>query len=179
MNSTKPRTQFAIQSRILHWLMAAMILAMLFIGVSMLASLADYRWLVAIHRPLGIAILILAVIRLMNRKLTKLPAFPPTMSPMERFRLLLGEAALRPNDCDAAHWLGYALGRSLSHLDVRIGGSAAHPAAASDAVRLPATLPYDPRLPSLCDDPRACWRGAFPHAHRSRSPPEPNGHLAD
>ena len=33
MNSTKPRTQFAIQSRILHWLMAAMILAMLFIGV--------------------------------------------------------------------------------------------------------------------------------------------------
>jgi cytochrome b561 len=70
MNSTKPRTQFAIQSRILHWRMAAMILAMLFIGVSMLASLADYRWLVAIHRPLGIAILILAVIRLMKCSLS-------------------------------------------------------------------------------------------------------------
>ncbi len=32
-------TQFALQSRILHWLMAAMLLAMLFIGVTMVASL--------------------------------------------------------------------------------------------------------------------------------------------
>ena len=39
MNTPKPRTQFALQSRILHWLMAAMLLAMLFIGVTMVASL--------------------------------------------------------------------------------------------------------------------------------------------
>lgn len=43
MNTPKPRTQFALQSRILHWLMAAMLLAMLFIGVSMVASLGDYH----------------------------------------------------------------------------------------------------------------------------------------
>lgn len=85
MKSEKPRTQFAIQSRLLHWLMALMILSMLFIGVAMVASLADYAWLVAIHRPLGIAILILAIVRLANRLLTKLPPFPATMSPMERF----------------------------------------------------------------------------------------------
>lgn len=84
MNSSGPRPQFALQSRILHWLMAVMILAMLFIGVAMVASLADYRWLVAIHRPLGMAILILAIIRLINRRLTKLPPFLPTMSPLER-----------------------------------------------------------------------------------------------
>jgi cytochrome b561 len=32
--------------------MAAMILTMLFIGVAMVASLADYHLLVSIHRPL-------------------------------------------------------------------------------------------------------------------------------
>ena len=168
MNSTKPRTQFAIQSRILHWLMAAMILAILFIGVSMVASLADYRRdsSAARHRnshPRGDP-----SHESKAYEAACLPAHDVADGALPR--LLLGEAALRPNDCDAAHWLGYALGRSLSHPDVRIGASAAHPAAASDAVRLPATLPYDPR---------AFWRGAFPHAHRSRSPPEPNGHLAD
>ena len=79
-----PRPRFAILFRILHWLMAVMILAMLFIGVSMVASLADYSRLVAIHRPLGMAVLVLAIIRLINRRLTKLPPFPPTMSGTER-----------------------------------------------------------------------------------------------
>jgi cytochrome b561 len=77
-------TQFALLSRILHWLMAAMLLAMLFIGVAMVASLGNYHRLVAIHRPLGIMILILAAIRLVNRMCTTLPPFPPTMSPLER-----------------------------------------------------------------------------------------------
>jgi cytochrome b561 len=74
------RPKFAIQSRILHWLMAAMLLAMLFIGVSMVASLGNYHRLVVVHRPLGIMILVLAIIRLINRRLTTLPPFPPTMS---------------------------------------------------------------------------------------------------
>lgn len=77
-------SQFAYQSRILHWLMAAMLLTMLFIGVTMVASLGDYRKLVAIHRPLGIMILILAIIRLINRRFTTLPPFPPTMAQWER-----------------------------------------------------------------------------------------------
>ena len=84
MESTRNPTRFALQSRVLHWLMAAMLLAMLFIGVSMVTSLASYARLVAIHRPLGIAILILAVVRIANRMLTTLPPFPPTMSPLER-----------------------------------------------------------------------------------------------
>jgi cytochrome b561 len=80
-----PRTQFALQSRILHWLMAAMLLTMLFIGVTMVASLGNYHALVAVHRPLGILILILAVVRLVNRIFTALPPFPPTMSRRERW----------------------------------------------------------------------------------------------
>ena len=84
MVTENPRTQFALFSRILHWLMAAMLLTMLFIGVTMVASLRYYHALVAVHRPLGILILILAVIRLFNRIFTTLPPFPPAMSPQER-----------------------------------------------------------------------------------------------
>lgn len=76
--------KFAIQSRILHWLMAVMLLSMLFIGVTMVASLGNYHRLVAIHRPLGILILILAIVRIINRKFSTLPPFPATMSARER-----------------------------------------------------------------------------------------------
>ena len=59
---TKSPIQFALPSRILHWLMAACLLAMLFIGVAMVASLGDYHTLLGIHRPLGILILLLTPI---------------------------------------------------------------------------------------------------------------------
>jgi cytochrome b561 len=85
MSTTKNPTQFALLSRLLHWLMAALLLAMLFIGVSMVASLGSYHTLVTIHRPLGILILLLAAIRLATRMFTVLPAFPPTMPQSERF----------------------------------------------------------------------------------------------
>src|SRR5277367_83446 len=75
---------FPVLMRILHWLMAAMVLTMLGIGVAMVASLGDYHRLVSIHRPLGIAILILVVIRFVNRQFSTLPPFPPTMSSQER-----------------------------------------------------------------------------------------------
>ncbi len=38
---SKNPTQYAWLSRILHWLMAAMLLTMLFIGVAMVASIGD------------------------------------------------------------------------------------------------------------------------------------------
>jgi cytochrome b561 len=81
---TTERTQFTSLMRLLHWLMAAMVLTMLGIGVAMVASLGDYHLLVSIHRPLGIGILILVVIRLGTRLSSTLPPFPATMSPQER-----------------------------------------------------------------------------------------------
>ncbi|MGA2428447.1 MAG: cytochrome b/b6 domain-containing protein [Candidatus Acidiferrum sp.] len=79
------QTQFTFLMRVLHWLMAAMVLTMLGIGVAMVASLGDYHYLVSVHRPLGIAILILVVIRFVNRQFSTLPPFPATMSSHERF----------------------------------------------------------------------------------------------
>jgi cytochrome b561 len=78
-------SQFTVLMRVLHWLMAAMVLTMLGIGVAMVASLGDYHCLVSIHRPLGITILILVVIRFVNRQFSTLPPFPATMSSQERF----------------------------------------------------------------------------------------------
>lgn len=79
-----PGQQFAVFSRLLHWTMAAMVLTMLCIGMAMVASLASYHVLVSIHRPLGIAILILVVVRFVNRLVNPPPPFPATMSGMER-----------------------------------------------------------------------------------------------
>jgi cytochrome b561 len=74
--------------------MAGMLLAMLFIGVTMIASLGDYHTLVAIHRPLGIMVLVLAVVRLINRMFTQLPPFPSTMSRRERWIATASERLL-------------------------------------------------------------------------------------
>src|SRR5271169_1564227 len=88
------RRQFTAFSRLLHWTMAAMVLTMFGIGVAMVASLADYHVLVSIHRPLGIAILILVVVRFGNRLLSRLPPFPPTMSSRERLAATVSEYTL-------------------------------------------------------------------------------------
>src|SRR5580692_885919 len=94
MSTTKNPAQFALLSRILHWLMAALLIAMLFIGVAMVASLGDYHRLLTIHRPLGILILMLAAVRLVTRMFTGLPPFPPSMPQSERFVAKVSERLL-------------------------------------------------------------------------------------
>lgn len=82
--TTTASARFALPSRILHWLMAPMVIAQLLIGVTMIASLTYYPLLLAIHRPLGMLILVFAVVRLVNRLTHRLPPFLATMSPLER-----------------------------------------------------------------------------------------------
>lgn len=86
--------QFPGSMRFLHWLMAALVLTMLGIGVSMVASLGDYHELVSIHRPLGILILLLVVIRYINRRLSKVPPLPPDFPSKERFVAAASEVLL-------------------------------------------------------------------------------------
>jgi cytochrome b561 len=93
-NTTTEPQQFPGLMKLLHWLMAAMVLTMLCIGVAMVASLSDYHRLVSLHRPLGISILILVIIRFLNRQLSTLPAFPPTMSSQERLAAHASEILL-------------------------------------------------------------------------------------
>jgi cytochrome b561 len=86
--------QFAAFSRVLHWTMAVMVLTMLCIGVAMVVSLGEYHVLVSIHRPLGIAILILVVVRFVNRLVNPPPPFPATMSREERLAATASELAM-------------------------------------------------------------------------------------
>ena len=83
--TTAERRQFTVSMRFLHWLTAALVLTMLGIGVAMVASLGSYHALVSLHRPLGILILLVVVIRYVNRRFSALPLFPETMSAQERF----------------------------------------------------------------------------------------------
>lgn len=76
--------RFALPSRVLHWLMAPMVIAQLLIGVTMVATLSLYPLLLAIHRPLGLSILAFALVRLGNRLRHRPPPFLATMSKTER-----------------------------------------------------------------------------------------------
>ena len=55
--------RFNLLAQLLHWTMASAILAMLFIGVAMMTSLTWRPRLLDLHQPLGIAILLLAIVR--------------------------------------------------------------------------------------------------------------------
>jgi len=114
--------------------MAAMLLAMLFIGVTMVASLGDYHKLVAIHRPLGIMILILAIIRLINRMFTTLPPFPPTMSQRER------------RIASASERLLYTLMLALPLVGWGMLSAGHYPIVMFGPVHLPPILPANPLL---------------------------------
>jgi cytochrome b561 len=126
--------QFRLFSRILHWVMAAMLLTMLFIGVAMVASIGNYHRLVALHRPLGIAILILAVVRLINRKLTTLPPFLPTMSQRGRWFVSVSEKLL------------YALMFALPLVGWGMLSAGHYPIVMFGPVYLPPILPANPIL---------------------------------
>jgi cytochrome b561 len=134
MSTTKNPVQFAFLSRILHWLMAAFLIAMLFIGVSMVASLGDYHKLLAIHRPLGILILILAAIRLITRLLTKAPALPSNISQPERLVIKLSEFLL------------YALFIALPLVGWAMLSAGHYPIVMFGSVHLPPILPAKPEL---------------------------------
>jgi cytochrome b561 len=121
-------------SRVLHWLMAALLLAMLFIGVSMVASLGSYHALVTIHRPLGMLILLLAAIRLTTRTLTVLPPFPPAMPQSERFV------------AHASEMLMYTLFFALPLVGWGMLSAGNYPIVMFGMVHLPPILPVHPGL---------------------------------
>jgi cytochrome b561 len=77
---TPIHNRFTPLQRALHWLMAICILAMLFIGVGMVSTVRpDYLTLVSIHKPLGVIILVLALIRLGVRLTRGAPPLPASM----------------------------------------------------------------------------------------------------
>ena len=75
--STAARTRFTPLQRALHWLMSICIFAMLFIGVGMVSTIEPvYLTLVSIHKPLGVVILVLVLVRIGVRLRYGAPPLP-------------------------------------------------------------------------------------------------------
>ena len=130
--------RFPILSRLLHWLMAAMILAMLFIGVGMASTVAPkYLTLVNIHKPLGILILILALIRLAVRLRYGAPPLPLDLpEPMKLAAYL-------------SHYALYALMIAMPLIGWGMLSAAEYPVALWPGIWLPQILPRNPGLHTL------------------------------
>ncbi|TCL65244.1 cytochrome b [Rhizobium sp. BK251] len=129
---TSGRTHFNIVQRLLHWLMAIAILAMLFIGVGMLSTtMPKYVALLATHKTLGIAILVLAVIRLIVRFVSGAPALPADLpEPMKLAAHL-------------SHYALYALMIGMPLIGWAMMSAGAYPVVLYGDIRLPAILPQN------------------------------------
>ncbi|MCQ4166806.1 cytochrome b [Tahibacter harae] len=125
---------FNAAARLLHWLMAPLILAMLFVGVAMMASVHNRPWMVDLHRPLGIAILALALLRLGNR-LRHPP--PPLPADLPRWQ---ARAAV------ASHWLLYALFIAMPLIGWAMLSAGGYPVEMIGGLHLPPLLPQDVTL---------------------------------
>jgi cytochrome b561 len=125
---------FPVLSRILHWVMAVAILAMLFIGIAMVGSLSDYHRLVAIHRPLGILILVLAALRLLNRLFNPPPPLPEAMPAVLKW------------PAHASHYLLYVLMFALPLVGWGMLSAARYPIVLIGAWHLPPILPHSDGL---------------------------------
>jgi cytochrome b561 len=121
---------FSLTARVLHWLMAAMIVAMIFIGIGMVASVSErHLWLVRLHKPLGIAILVLAVVRLTVRLRHRPPALPRDLS---RFQVLAARMS---------HGLLYTLMFAMPLIGWAMLSAGGYPVMLSESLRLPSIFP--------------------------------------
>lgn len=127
-------TKFALTSRILHWVMAPMVVVQLFIAAVMMASLAYRPLLLAIHEPLGVAILVVVVIRLANRILHRPPPFLSTMGPLERLV------------AKGSEYLLYALLLAQPLVGWAMLSAAGTPIVLVGQMQLPSLVPHDAAL---------------------------------
>ena len=125
-----PVSHFAPLARLLHWLMALMIVSMLFIGAGMAASVSErHVWLLNLHKPLGIAILLLVVVRLFVRFSTRQPPLPADLP------------AVQVLAAKMSHVLLYALMFTLPLVGWAMISAAGDPVMLSQSLQLPALLP--------------------------------------
>jgi cytochrome b561 len=129
---------FTPSQRFLHWLMAICILSMLFIGVGMVSTvMPKYLTLVSIHKPLGIAILVLALIRLAVRLRYGAPALPADLP--EPMKLA----------AHGSHYALYILMIAMPLIGWGMMSAAAYPVVLYGGLHLPPILPLNAELHTL------------------------------
>ena len=129
---------FSGMQRVLHWLIAIMVLAMLFIGVTMVSTLKPrFLTLIAIHKPLGIAILVLAVLRLGVRLRYGAPPLPKDLP---RAQVIAAKLS---------HILLYALLIAMPLIGWGMLSAGGYPIVLYGALHLPKILPHDDQLHAI------------------------------
>jgi cytochrome b561 len=129
--------KFSKLQRVLHWVMAIGILAMLFIGVGMMSTIdRAYLVLVGIHKQLGIAILVLALLRLVLRWRSGAPSLPASMSEPMKLAARLSHVAF------------YALMIAMPLLGWSMLSAADYPVTLA-GMRLPSIVPASAELHSI------------------------------
>jgi cytochrome b561 len=119
-------------ARLLHWLMAILILTMLFIGAGMVSTVSEkHEWLLAIHKPLGATIFVLALIRLGVRLRYPPPPLPADMPPLMKFL------------AHASHWLLYTLMLALPLVGCAMLSAGGYPISLGGGLHLPPLLPFN------------------------------------
>ncbi|MBO1111367.1 cytochrome b [Bordetella petrii] len=133
-STQRPSAGFSLPARLLHWLMAIGMIAMLFIGVGMVASVSErHQWLIQIHKPLGLALLALACVRLARRLYGGAPALPAGMPAWQRLA------------AHASHVLLYALMFAMPLIGWAMVSAGGYPVMAG-SWQLPPIAPVDAAL---------------------------------
>ncbi|MFM0226082.1 cytochrome b [Paraburkholderia dipogonis] len=132
------RTHFSPLARLLHWTMAPLIIAMLFIGVGMVATVSRaHDTLIAIHRPLGIALLLLVVLRVSVRITRGSPPLPDDMPTPQRFA------------AKASHLVLYVLMAAMPLIGWAMLSAAGYPVTLYGPLHLPPIAPHNVELFAL------------------------------
>ena len=129
---------FTLLQRLLHWVMAVCILAMFFIGVGMVSTvMPKYVPLLATHKSLGIAILLLALIRLGTRLRYGAPSLPLDLpEPMKLAAYL-------------SHYALYALMIGMPLIGWAMLSAGAYPIILYGGFRLPPIAPHNDVLHAI------------------------------
>ncbi|MFP3552090.1 cytochrome b [Paraburkholderia sp. SIMBA_049] len=135
---TNTSRHFSPLARLLHWTMAVLILAMLFVGVAMVATVSHaHATLIALHRPLGVALLVLALIRVVVRLKNGSPALPDDMPALQRFA------------AKASHLVLYGLFIAMPLIGWAMLSAGGYPVMLFGAWHLPAIVPQNVDLFAL------------------------------
>jgi len=130
---TEP-TKFTWLSRLLHWLTAALVFTALFVGFVMVNSEGSYAQLIVVHKTLGALILLVMVVRIINRWTHHPPAWPPTIGALEGRLVGLSEKLL------------YALLLLQPLVGWAMLSAAGGPVVVFGTVALPRIAPFDAQL---------------------------------
>ena len=129
---SRPLQRFDLLSRLLHWTMAALIVAMLFVGIGMVSTISPrYHDLLSVHKSIGILVLVLVAIRLVNRLVHTVPPLPPDLPVWQRMA------------AKASHWILYALMFALPLVGWSMLSAGGYPIVIFGSLHLPAILPHD------------------------------------